>query len=281
MLLSLHDRVQIARLRFGGFTERFVDTDRGRVRALVATGTGSGPPVVVLHGIGAAAIHFHGVLPHLLRDSQRVIAPDLPGHGGSDVPHGGLTPESLESGLFSALDQLTEVPSVLAGNSMGGFAAIRYASRRPERVRGLVLISPGGAPGPAEHLTSVKQHFRMDARADAAAFVRRIHHRAPWYTPLIAGEVQRDFARPALQGFLDHISESHLLKPGDLARLTVPITLVWGQSERLLLDAHRDFFRAHLPAHAEIDTPPNFGHCPHLEVPREVADRITRLVRAV
>tara|TARA_B100001287_G_C22278530_1_gene342751 strand:- start:221 stop:502 length:282 start_codon:yes stop_codon:yes gene_type:complete len=62
-----------------------------------------------------------------------------------------------------------------------------------------------------------------------------------------------------------------VLRPGDLESLAMPIRFIWGGSERTLLSAHRDFFLAHLPPHAEVLTPQHFTHCPYLEYPEQVA----------
>jgi pimeloyl-ACP methyl ester carboxylesterase len=268
-------RLQLADLRRRGFVARDVETRVGRVRVLDAPGTVSGPPVVVLHGIGAAAVHFHAVLPRLQARCSRVIAPDCPGHGESAVPSQGMNAASVEAGLFEALEQVLDQPAVVVGNSMGGLAAIRFAAAHPKRVAGLVLVSPGGAGGEDALLETLMPRFHMEDRPAAVEFVRRIHGRPPWYARLIAGDVRREFHRPELQSFVRQVSADQLLRPEEVSGLRMPIRFLWGKRENLLLPEHKAFFLRNLPPSAEIVEPDEFGHCPHLENPAELARYIT------
>ena len=88
-------------------------------------------PLVLLHGLSSAGVHYIRSLRHLGAVSQ-VLLPDLPGHGFSDTPER-LDEASLLFGLFEALDQLIDKPAVLCGNSLGGYTAIRYALARQSK----------------------------------------------------------------------------------------------------------------------------------------------------
>ena len=66
-----------------------------------------------------------------------------------------------------------------------------------------------------------------------------------------------------------------------MTTLTVPVRFIWGGAERTMLPAHKAFWLAHLPAHAEIVSPPHFTHCPYLENVGEVADLITGFAEPV
>jgi pimeloyl-ACP methyl ester carboxylesterase len=275
MLLPVVHRLQLADLRRRGFAETDVETSVGRIRVLDAPGTSTGPPVVILHGIGAAAVHFHAILARLQGRFSRVIAPDCPGHGGSAVPARGMNAETLEVGLFEALNQVLDRPAVLVGNSMGGFAAIRYAAAHPDRLRGLVLVSPGGAGGEDARLDTLMPRFEMADRAAAVDFVRRIHGRPPWYARIIAGDIRREFHRPELRELVSQVSADRLLQADEVSGLRMPILFLWGKRENLLLPEHKAFFLRNLPRHAKIEEPEDFGHCPHLERPGRLARYIT------
>lgn len=123
-----------------------VEVAAGRLRALVA-GTAGSPrlPLLLLHGGGtdAAAISWYRLFEPLGRD-RLVVAPDLPGFGGSiDVPPVG-GPVALADTAVSVLDALGLPRAVVAGVSMGGDVALTLALRHPDRVAGLALIAPGG-----------------------------------------------------------------------------------------------------------------------------------------
>jgi pimeloyl-ACP methyl ester carboxylesterase len=104
---------------------------------------GSGLPLVLVHGLGGAASNWIELAPELARDN-RVLAVDLPGHGGSAplpaLPN--LEPFADRLGLL--LEREGAHPAVLVGHSLGCLVALRLAMRSPQLVRGLVLISAAG-----------------------------------------------------------------------------------------------------------------------------------------
>lgn len=113
------------------------------VRYLTA-GNSSGPPVVLLHGIGldAASVSWRYALPHLAHH-HRVIAPNFPGHGESDESESNTTDFYIE-----VLDELLAALRVetvnLVGISMGGAVALGHALDAPEQVERLVLVDSYG-----------------------------------------------------------------------------------------------------------------------------------------
>lgn len=106
-------------------------------------GGGEGPPVVLLHGLGGVSANWVAVAPELTR-THRVLALDLPGHGGSQrfarrvgvaafahVVAGALRAEGIERAL-------------VVGHSFGGLVALRLAHRASGLVRALLLCAPAG-----------------------------------------------------------------------------------------------------------------------------------------
>lgn len=106
-------------------------------------GTPGRPPVVLVHGLPGTADDFDRVTPLLAASGHRTIALDRPGYGFSE---GGYHPleEQLDA-LDGLLDQLAIERAVVVGHSYGGTLALAYAARRPERVRGLVLVDAAAA----------------------------------------------------------------------------------------------------------------------------------------
>jgi pimeloyl-ACP methyl ester carboxylesterase len=104
---------------------------------------GAGPPVVMLHGPGEFAALWGRVIPDLVT-SHRVVVPDLPGHGASGLPAGRLDVERVLTWLGELIDQTCDRPPTVAGHLMGGAIALRFAARRPNRVRNLVLVDTFG-----------------------------------------------------------------------------------------------------------------------------------------
>jgi pimeloyl-ACP methyl ester carboxylesterase len=106
---------------------------------------GQGVPLVLLHANPGDSQDFDAIIPELSK-TYRVIALDWPGYGQSSLP-----PRPETSGvllfyniLLEFLAELALPPAYFIGNSIGGNAAARLASQFPERVRGLVLVAPGG-----------------------------------------------------------------------------------------------------------------------------------------
>src|SRR5664279_3272779 len=102
------------------------------------------PPVVLVHGLGATNASMLPLIAALSRDFH-VLAPDLPGHGGTQAKGGAHGAEFLGNWLLSFLRQTCEEPAVLVGNSLGGRTALEAALNSPEDVRGLVLLCPAVA----------------------------------------------------------------------------------------------------------------------------------------
>lgn len=106
---------------------------------------GQGVPLVLLHANPGDSQDFEAVIPALAKN-YRVLALDWPGYGLSALPQ---QPESATVFLFykilcEFLAALALPPAFFIGNSIGGNAAVRLAGEFPERVRGLVLVAPGG-----------------------------------------------------------------------------------------------------------------------------------------
>src|SRR4051812_22748185 len=132
-----------------GFEERDFLRDGTRLRYYAG---GSGPPVVLVHGLGGAAPNWRLIAPGLALE-RRVIVPELPGHGASDPLPGADTIDPFADLVVGALEQEEASPAAWVGHSLGGLVALRAAVRHPEAVTGIVLAAAAGgsaAPPPQE-----------------------------------------------------------------------------------------------------------------------------------
>lgn len=105
---------------------------------LACDDVGSGPPVVLLHGFPFNRSLWKPQI-EALKSGYRVIAPDLRGHGESDVTNGTVTMEMMAQDVASLMDTFEIKSAALGGLSMGGYVALAFARLFPNRVRGLVL----------------------------------------------------------------------------------------------------------------------------------------------
>lgn len=272
-----------ARLRLGGLRPARFDTALGAVQIYSGPGGGALGPWVVLHGVGSHATAYGGLLRALRPHARWLMAPDLPGHGGSGGEPAQMRPdemvEAAEQALQAALEAAGQAePVTLLGCSLGGALAVKLALRGRLPIKALILCAPAGAPLPAADFTDFLSGFQIDSGADARAFAGRLFHRPPWYTALVAPLILAEFRRPTLRAFFAQIRPEDQLQPGALAEVQPSTLVLWGEGERLLWPAHGDFYRDHLPAHGAFEIIEGAGHSLHLEQPQALAERAARFV---
>lgn len=142
---------------------------------IVYTDKGSGLPVICLHATGHGARDFEGVKT-MLPDGFRFLALDWPGQGRSGEDSQPASAQRYAELLDGFIDELGLDRVVLLGNSVGGAAAIIYASANPTRVAGLVLADPGG-------LAKINPFVRLFCAA-MTRFFRAGAKRRRWFLPL-------------------------------------------------------------------------------------------------
>jgi pimeloyl-ACP methyl ester carboxylesterase len=204
---------------------------------------GDGPPVVLLHGPFGSSPHWMRVIPDLAI-TNRVIAPDLPGHGESEVGDVALDPERVLQWLDELIDRTCDSAPALVGHALGGGIAARYASAHGDRLDRLVLVDSMGLaafePDPdfgvalneflAEPTESTYdtlwQHCALDLdtvrdRMGARWELFQAYNLDRARTPSVkaaAGALMGVFGLPAI--------------PADeLERIAVPTTLIWGRHD--------------------------------------------------
>ena len=280
-LVGAADRVRLAALKLRGVRSRRVLTRAGRMHVLDVEGRGSLPPIVLLHGLSSGAADFAGLFRRLVPRCRRVIAPDLPGHGDSDPPPLRLAAPEVLDAVGDALDQILDRPATVFGNSLGGAAALRYATSGSPFAGGLFLVSPAGGRGDPQESAGVLQLLKAETHATAREFMRRVLPSRPRNLALLAWGARARLRRLPVRDLIERTSPEDLLHAGDLGGLTMPIALVWGGRENLLPAAHARFFRQALPRHSQFIQPPTFGHAPFIDHPDEVSSMLCQFATDV
>jgi len=273
------NRLLVRRLARLGAIRREVPARGGTLRIFDVAGEGPLPTVVMVHGLGARAAAYAPLVEALRPHVQRMILPDLPGHGESTWPEP-VSVAVMREAMLEALPQLAPDGPVLFGNSLGGYGALWVASRAPELVRGVMVTSPGGGPLPDPERDEVLSRFRPASHADALDLVERslsgfrgpTRHVAAWLA-------RRNLSQPSVQQVLERLDRSDDLEPGDLARLNMPVELWWGTAERALSTRQLDWFESHLPPNATVYRPDGWGHAAFRERPGEVSDALLEFLR--
>jgi pimeloyl-ACP methyl ester carboxylesterase len=269
-----------------------VRTDGRRFSVLQA---GTGEPLVMLHGLGATKISF---LPTVaaLADRYRTIAVDLPGFGDSGKPLGApYDAPFFADSILSLLDALGLERVHLLGHSMGGRAALEVAFQHPDRVAGLVLVTPSLAwlrsrPW-ARYLRMLRPELgalQPTPRAVAEAFLERILPAAdaPWVQAALDEFLRSYLTRRGRVAFYAAARQIYLEEPEGangfwprLRGLGSESLFVWGRRDQLVPLGFARHVRRHVPRarHMELAC----GHVPQVERPARlhaaIADFLDRL----
>lgn len=281
-MLKVVEHLSHGVLRALGASSVHLSTEAGVVHGYVLRGQGEGR-FALLHGMGTTATSYTAVVRRLLKQASRVVLLDLPGHGRSPEPSGGLDTRVLSIGVREGLDALLDRAgidrAVLLGTSLGGAAAVGYALERPARVQALVLASPAGAPLNDDDLAELKARFHLKSRADARRFFSELLHSPPFYARMLESGLVTQLSRPLIRGFLESLDAADFFTEERVGTLQPHATVLWGKSDRILPRSGLAFYRRALPAGSIIEELEGIGHSPHLEQPSLVADRMLAAYR--
>lgn len=240
-------------------------------------GTGAGPPIVLVHGLGGSANGFYKVFFALSKRFSRVLAPDLPGNGFSELPSNdtrGLGARKQLEVLIGFLDTVVKEPAFLVGNSLGGAMCITLAHHAKDRVKALGLVAPAGARVSEDRFAELIRSLQVTTNAEARALTRRLFHKTPISALLLAADMRKMYGTESVKAVLAESTYADLLDPAVLQSLQLPTLLIWGKSERLLPYEGIEFFQEHLPKHAEVHVVEGFGHVPQMERPAELVTHL-------
>lgn len=261
----------------------------GTIRYAVA---GSGPPVVLLHGLGGSWPVWRPTIP-VLALACSVYAPDLPGHGASDKPRMAHTLESGAAFTVGFMDALGLARATLVGNSLGGLLALATALEHPSRVAALVLASPAGlgrelarplrwasAPLVGPLLAALEIGL-------SGGLLHQLFHRPGDIDRGLLKEILTNAAGPGVRrtvlSTLRHGVDLRGLRPGmvlleRMGQLRCPTLVVWGQEDRVIPVAHAHLVHKYLPG-AQVHVLRECGHLPQMEKAPEFNGLVATFLR--
>ena len=246
---------------------------------------GSGPVLVLIHGITSDSATWRRVMPYLA-SRFTVIAPDLIGHGSSAKPKGDYSLGAHASGLRDLLVALGHDRATFVGHSLGGGIAMQLSYQFPERCERLVLVDSGGLgrevslllraatlPGSELVLPLLAATRMLDAGRLAGSALARLGLRAGTdieeiargHATLSSGEARGAFVQ-TLRAVVDPGGQR--VNASNRLYLTkhLPLLLMWGEHDSLIPASHGRATHEQLPG-SRLELFAESGHFPQLDEP--------------
>ncbi|MBV8987644.1 MAG: alpha/beta fold hydrolase [Solirubrobacterales bacterium] len=256
---------------------------------------GAGPVLLMIHGMAGNYENWQAVIEPLAR-RYTIVAPDLPGHGGSEPGAGDYSLAALAAGLRDLLVALGHDRATLVGHSLGGGVAMQVAYQFPELTERLVLVSSGGL-GP-----EVSPVLRAAALPGANLFIAATAKPGRWAGAVLGrglgavglrptadvAEVARGYAsladgarRSAFLATLRSVISSggQLVDGSDRLYLAagVPVLIVWGARDPIIPVRHGERAHEAIPG-SRLEIFDGVGHLPQLEAPGRFVAALERFI---
>ncbi|RKP50955.1 alpha/beta hydrolase [Trinickia fusca] len=252
-------------------------------------GPDSGEPIVFVSGVGAWSATWLPTMDALARAGYRTIAIDLPPFGYTSRPAAAANAYDTEhqaARILGALDTLGVSKAVLVGHSFGGRATVEALMTQPSRFSAAVFVDvalqldppAARAPGMAMRALEVPplRHALIAATATnpfmTGWFLDRFTSRHDALTPQVVDVYQRPLSQRGttdaygdwLGAFLGDPGHSRSNRSAQYASLTMPVAVIWGQTDSVTPLAEGERLAKLLP-NATLKTLPGIGHIPHVE----------------
>lgn len=256
---------------------------------------GSGPAIVLIHGIGDNSTTWDTVQAKL---AQRftVIAPDLLGHGKSDKPRADYSVAAYANGMRDLLSVLDIDSATVVGHSLGGGVAMQFAYQFPQLVDRLILVGAGGVtkevnvalrvaslPLGSEALALLRLPLVLPAlqvigRMGGALFGKTgVGRDIPDMLRILADlpepTASSAFAR-TLRAVVDWRGQVVTMLDRCYLTQSVPVQLIWGGSDSVIPVSHAEMAHAAMPG-SQLEIFEGSGHFPFHDDP----DRFVEIVQ--
>jgi proline iminopeptidase len=254
---------------------------------------GDGAPVILVHGVAASVFDWIDLSPELVSAGYATYALDLLGHGKSVKPKD--LKEYNVNRIFGHFETWVrslklDSPLILVGHSLGGYLAIEFALRFPEKVRALVMVDPFYSLdqlSPLLRLHYKRPLINLGMISYAPEWLIRLSIeltalfiRNGYITPQTKegrAQTAQDYKR-ASPGIYNILSTTRDLTP-DLPKVMAPTLVAWGKHDQTLSPRFFEKMVAAMPnaQTAEIDS----GHVPHQSHPHELNRQVLAFLRSL
>jgi pimeloyl-ACP methyl ester carboxylesterase len=257
------------------------------------------PPLLLVHGFGASTDHWRKNVQGLASEWE-VWAIDLLGFGRSAKPDIVYSGNLWQQQLNDFIKEVVGQPTVLAGNSLGGYASLCVAANHSENVRGLILLNSAGPFSDTESNRQpnlAQKLLRSMLLQPWASYLLFLYTRQPKTIrktlekvyldrSAITEQLIEDIRRPSLDAGAAKVFASVFKSPrGEnvdilLQKLSCPLLMLWGEGDPWMNTRERGAkFRQYYPSLTEYYL--TAGHCPHDEIPTEVNRLISDWVKSL
>jgi pyruvate dehydrogenase E2 component (dihydrolipoamide acetyltransferase) len=243
-------------------------------------GSGTGTPVILLHGFGADLSNWMFTQP-ALAEKTAVYALDLPGHGGSykDVGDGGV--ETLADAVIAFMRVGGIARAHLVGHSLGGAIALNVALREPSLVASLSLIAPATL-GAEINGAFLQDFIQINKRKQLQPVLELLVHDSALISRDMIEDVLKSKRVDGVELALNSIA-SAIHTDGKQARdvsdqlagLKVPAQIIWGRNDQIIPASHA----ARAPGNVTIMMLDDTGHMPHMEKAKDVNAAILAFIK--
>ena len=244
-----------------------------RVGSLVAEDAGSGPPVVMIHGLGGTSNSFQTLMGAL--EGYRVLRPDLPGAGRSRLRPGIPGLEGLASAVRDVLQAAEIRQAHLVGHSMGTLICQYLAASSPKLVSSLTLYGPILEPSPAARVALKERAMkaRKEGMTEIADNVAKGSISASTFesNPVVTAFVRESLMRQDPGGYALHCDALSAASAADHAAIQCPVLLIAGADDPVApIEMVRELLER-LPG-GRLEVIPAVGHWMMVEAPQRSAD---------
>ncbi|HEX3433316.1 MAG TPA: alpha/beta fold hydrolase [Solirubrobacteraceae bacterium] len=266
-------------------------------RRVIYRVAGSGPPIVLIHGMLNSSSHWRQVALNLASE-YTVVAPDLIGHGDSAAPRGDYSLGAHAASIRDLLAAIGIDRATIVGHSLGGGVAMQFFYQFPQRVERLALISSGGLgrdvtpslrtaalPGISPLLALTIRPRLIEALAAGGARLRERGVDSGVYLQAAARALrplQSAGARQAFLHTLRSVIDVHGQRVSATDRLylleTLPTLIVWGERDNTIPLAHGRAAHEAIPD-SRFATLPSAAHFPHLDDPDGLSGLLREFMR--
>jgi len=235
-------------------------------RTIVYNESGSGAPVILLHGLGADKNIWRFTTPALAAKFH-VYALDQIGFGESDKPLVNYRPAMLSDFLDEFMRKLSIEKASIVGNSLGGWVAADFAIRYPARVEKLVLVDASGYV--TRNVTREDMRFLNPSTLDETrAMVKRVFFNEMMHNEIVARAVYEARMRAGdgytIDRFIDSVLRREDFLNDRLGSIKAPTLVVFGARDPLIPAADEDAMAQHIAGAKKVAIE-QCGHIPELE----------------